>query len=355
MLPDSASAADNFAAYEGNGIIAECRYPLLAVSALLITAYRQSGGMFTAKRLRIRRRMDVFTRLVIFTLGLITISVFSTLAASYAFVSSAGMIAFTSDQSGNWDIYLMDVGHSISHNLTHHPADDVDPAWSNVAGRLAFFSDRNGDVNTEIYLMNLDGGDVQPLAIGGDNVGHPSWSADGQQIVFIRNFGNIRFIDVDGTNERGLTYGFGPVWSPTNGEIAYYKEQRGDLNADIYLINEDGSAQRNLTQHPAHDWHPSWSPDGRQLAFVSSRDGNPEIYVMDAACTAPCPAHRLTHNPSADRDAAWSPDGLLIAFESEIDGKSQIFIMSVDGANPRLLNNGLVENRSPVWIDLLDS
>jgi TolB protein len=301
------------------------------------------------------RWIEAFGRLVIITFGLVTVSVFATLAGSHVLVYSVEMIAFTSNQTGNWDIYLMDVNRNMSHNLTHHPADDVDPAWSAVGGHLAFSSNRRRDGNTEIYFMSLDGSDVQPIIEGGDNFWQPYWSVDGHEIVFIRNYGNIRFMDIERASERGLTYGFGPVWSPTDGRIAYYADYQGSLNADIYLINENGQDLRNLTQHSAHDWDPAWSPDGRQIAFVSSRDGNAEIYVMDASCAAPCPAHRLTYNSPTDRAPTWSPDGLFIAFESDIDGKSQIFIMNADGANPHPLGDSLVERRSPVWINLLDN
>jgi Tol biopolymer transport system component len=297
----------------------------------------------------------VITRLGVMTLGLMTLLIFSALAGGHAPVTSTGIMAFTSNQSGNWEIYVMDIRRDLARDVTHHRADDLGPAWSAVAGQLAFFSDRNGDTSTEIYLMSMDGSDVQPLITGEHNFGQPYWSADGQQIVFVRNYGNIRFMDVERANERWITYGFGPVWSPLGDRIAYYADHQGNLNADIYLIDEDGRDLRNLTQHPAHDWDPAWSPDGRQLAFVSSRDGNAEIYVMDAACVAPCPTHRLTYNPPPDRAPTWSPDGLFIAFESVINGKSQIFIMNADGTNPHLLNNGFVESRSPVWIDLLDS
>jgi TolB protein len=299
--------------------------------------------------------VQVITGLGSVTLAFMMVLVFSLIAASHAPVTPSGIMAFTSNEDGNWDIYVMDIYRDIARAVTRHPANDFGPVWSAVTGQFAFFSDRNGDVDTEIYFMGLNGSDVQPVVTGEDNYGQPYWSVDGQQIVFIRNFGNIRFMDVDGTNEHGLAYGFGPVWSPTNGHIAYYRDQRGNLNGDIYVINEDGGDPRNLTQHPAHDWDPAWSPDGRQLAFVSSRDGNAEIYVMDAACIAPCPANRLTHNSFTDSAPAWSLDGLFIAFESEINGRYHVFIMNADGTNPRPLNKGFIESRSPVWIDGLDT
>ena len=77
------------------------------------------------------------------------------------------------------------------------------------------------------------------------------------------------------------------------------------------MINADGSGQENLTQHPARDSHPSWSRDGRKLAFVSRRDGNSEIYVMNADGSG---LRNVTRAPSNDLGPAWSPDGRAIAF-----------------------------------------
>ena len=83
-------------------------------------------------------------------------------------------------------------------------------------------------------------------------------------------------------------------------------------------MNADGSGQGNLTQHPASDSHPSWSPDGRKLAFVSRRDGNSEIYVMNADGSG---LRNVTRTPSNDLDPAWSPDGRAIAFVQKIQKK----------------------------------
>ena len=71
-----------------------------------------------------------------------------------------------------------------------------------------------------------------------------------------------------------------PAWSPDGRKLAFVS--RRDGNSEIYVMNADGSAQENLTRQPANDSQPSWSPDGRKIAFVSRRDGNSEIYVMNA-------------------------------------------------------------------------
>jgi Tol biopolymer transport system component len=107
-----------------------------------------------------------------------------------------------------------------------------------------------------------------------------------------------------------------PAWSPDGRELAFVS--RRDGNFEIYVINADGSGQENLTQHPARDSHPSWSRDGRKLAFVSRRDGNSEIYVMNADGSG---LRNVTRAPSNDLGPAWSPDGRAIAFVKMIQKK----------------------------------
>src|SRR5256885_16405756 len=91
-------------------------------------------------------------------------------------------------------------------------------------------------------------------------------------------------------------------------------------------MNADGSA---LTQLADRSFDPRWSPTGQRIAFTSTRDGNPEIYVMNADGSAQT---RLTNNPGADANPSWSPDGQRIALETTRDGASEIYVMNADGS-----------------------
>jgi len=105
----------------------------------------------------------------------------------------------------------------------------------------------------------------------------------------------------------------------------------------------------NLTQQPALDFWPVWSPDGQQIAFVSGRDRNWEIYAVNADGTR---ATNLTRSPSDDRWPAWSPDGRLLAFASQrvVEGSRQwdIYVMNADGTGVRRLPTGGFA-RMPSW------
>ena len=102
-----------------------------------------------------------------------------------------------------------------------------------------------------------------------------------------------------------------------------------DGNAEIYVMDADGGNQENLTNHPAYDAQPDWSPDGTKIAFVSTRDdAGSQIHVMDADGRN---VIRLTDVPGGKRDPDWSPDGRQIAFS--VDGRDEdyIAVMDADG------------------------
>jgi TolB protein len=111
------------------------------------------------------------------------------------------------------------------------------------------------------------------------------------------------------------------------GQIAFVSDRDG--NREIYLINADGTGLTNLTNHPAEDYSPAWSPDGRQLAFVSDRSGTAQIYVMDADGND---IRQLTNLEQNARRPVWSPDGSKIAFATELPFReNNIYWIASDG------------------------
>ena len=135
-----------------------------------------------------------------------------------------------------------------------------------------------------------------------------------------------------------------PVWAPDGARIAFLSTRDG--NYEIYAMDSDGSNPRNLTSHESNEEDPSWSPDGRRIAFVSNRDGNIDIHVMGSDGSNP---RNLTNDQRDDFNPAWSPDGRHIAFESMNEGNFEIYVMGSDGSNPRNLTNHEREDRNPVW------
>jgi len=128
-------------------------------------------------------------------------------------------------------------------------------------------------------------------------------------------------------------------------KIAFCSERDGDV--EIYVMDADGSEQKNLTNNPAIDEEPSWSPDGTKIAFVSARDGNWEIYIMNADGSD---QKDLTNDPAYDGFPRWSPDSTKLAFVSNRDGNNEIYVMNADGGEQKnLTNTATAEEGHPQW------
>jgi Tol biopolymer transport system component len=128
-----------------------------------------------------------------------------------------------------------------------------------------------------------------------------------------------------------------------NGRIAFSADDGLPARADdVWAMDPDGTDLVNLTsEQPCCNGEPDWSPDGTKVAFESTRDGQSEIYVMDADGSDPV---RLTNDPAWDLTPAWSPDGTKVAFTSSRDGQS-IYVMNADGSDPVRITGG----HSPAW------
>jgi TolB protein len=145
-----------------------------------------------------------------------------------------------------------------------------------------------------------------------------------------------------------------PAWSPDGRKLAFVS--RRDGNSEIYVMNADGSDQENLTRQSASDSDPNWSRDGRRIVFVSRRDGNSEIYVMNADGSG---LRNLTRAPSDDLDPAWSPDGRAIAFVQECMprpgdpqwrcGGTYLYVVNADGSGLRRLTTVRGHALTPSW------
>ncbi len=173
---------------------------------------------------------------------------------------------------------------------------------------------------------------------------------------------DIFVMNTDGSDQRNITndpnnWDEHPAWSPDGTKIAFTSDRHGRWHYEIYVMNADGSDQRNITNaHPYNapaysDRDPAWSPDGTKIAFASSRDGNWEIYVMNADGSD---QRNITNDPDYDdRSPAWSPDGTKIAFISNRDGPSynfDIYVMNADGSDQRnITNSSQYNDGSPAW------
>lgn len=120
-------------------------------------------------------------------------------------------------------------------------------------------------------------------------------------------------------------------------------------------MNADGTNQINITNHPAPDSDPAWSPDGTKIAFISARGGRDQIYVMNSDGTNPNPIKR-PDNIATVRSPSWSPDGTKIPFGSNPERvrAPQIYVINADGTNPvNITNNPKHSDWHPAWSPIL--
>jgi WD40 repeat protein len=265
-------------------------------------------------------------------------------------VDNGGLIAFSSNMDGDFEIWVMESNGSNQRKLTDNHAIDLSPAWSPDGSQIAFVSNRDG--NDEIYFMNADGSHVRRLTqTEYANESFPAWSPNGRDISFDSDRdGNweIYVMATDGTNLRRLTYNpaddWITSWSPDGSQIVF--ESKRDGNYEIYLMAADGSEQRRLTDTQAHDGFPAWSPDGTEVAFMSNRDGDYEIYVMEADGTH---QRQITRNLIEDSNPDWSADGEWLIFVSQTSGNDEIYIMNIDGSIAMQLTDNGAQNWTPAW------
>jgi Tol biopolymer transport system component len=327
---------------------------------------------------------------------------------SPSFAPDGKSFVYASRAAGNWDIYLQRVGGKNPINLTKDSAaHETQPSISPDGERIVFRSERDGG---GLYVMGATGENTKRVTDFGFN---PSWSPDGQfiacdeqsvtsahargvipclsWIVNVRTGEKRRLSDRDALQ---------PQWSPKGGRIAYWGVSEGTRPRDIWTIPAEGGEPVAVTNDPAVDWNPVWSPDGRYLYFASDRSGSMNLWrvpideasgrVLGPLEPVTTPSvnsaqlsfardgrllyvrqetqknlQRIAFDPVREKivgDPIWitssarqatfpalSPDGEWLAFCSIGDRQEDIFIARRDGSAVRNLTDDAPKDRSPRW------
>jgi Tol biopolymer transport system component len=253
--------------------------------------------------------------------------------------------------------------------LSQDAFNDQASARSKDGKSLLISSDEPGQ--SALYVMHADGSPRTALTRTSSLVGGAKWSPDGNTIVFDEDVtGNgcyrvfkmnaadgtrvIEDIVVDGSGTTALTPPSGDCawsasWSPDGTKIAFGTTRDG--NFDIYLMNADGSNPTRLTgDYGRNDAFPVFAPDGKRILFTSWNEGldpaSADVYMMNADGTE---RTRLTTNPTEDSYPAWSPDGARIVFQSGRDGNLEIYLMNADGSGQTRVTSDPAEDFGAIW------
>jgi hypothetical protein len=244
--------------------------------------------------------------------------------------SGQGAIAYTAWEGDQANIYLLNADGSGKKLLV---AKASEPAFSPDGKRLAYYSWRSDALG--LRILEIDSGKDTQLTSSTEDA-YPTWSPDGNRILFWELPSGIAMINTDGSGRRPVGRGEFPAWSPRGDRIAAKSCIGNDCG--IVLMNTDGSNPVRITTN-ANDGQPAWSPDGRDIAFVSNRDGNWEIYAVKADGSW---LRRITNDVHTDGLPAWAADGARIAFRSDRSGVWAIYTATGVGGPPVKLTDAAV-------------
>jgi Tol biopolymer transport system component len=264
-------------------------------------------------------------------------------------VSLSGRIVFDNHE----DVWTINLDGTDLRQLTKSPGADFDPSWSPDGTHIAFRSERSGD--SEIWMMNADGSDQHRLAAGLS----PAWSPDSSKIAYAGpgtilcppippgpglECSGLSIMNADGSGQHRVPNTVGgeyPTWSPDGRRIAFNSNMTGDHV--MYTVDPDGSNLVDLSA-VGEGWQVDWSPDGRSILFDSGRDqsgGYGDVYVMRPDGSD---IRRLTDLKAYT--PAWSPDGEHIVFSAP-----GLFVMNPDGTGVTALPTNVGETSLPDWTD----
>jgi TolB protein len=251
---------------------------------------------------------------------------------------------------GNYNLFLMDLSGDIRKQLTFSlpNARSSYPDWSPDGNELVFTTRKYQGY--EIYLLEIETGEITRLTDPDASERDPVWSPDGSKLAYASGTEDgmqIFIMDSDGQNKRQLTFLDGDnrdpewsrSWSPSGGWI-YFVHGSG-FDYDLYRVNLVNNTVELVFDDEFDIIHPRISPDGRWIIFNSKyRAGTSEIYIIGINGNH---LRRLTVTGGQEMTANWSPDGRNIIYVKRIRwaSREEVWIMDLNGSNPQLLVEGL--------------
>jgi TolB protein len=266
--------------------------------------------------------------------------------------STLALLFVSSRDGGYYSIWGMNADGSRQQRLTKEKGSfnstsgsflEVDPAWSPDGRLIAFSSRRTG--TSAIYVVRPDGTGLKRLGAGRGEQTEPSWSPDGKRIAFAAGpTERIEVMNADGTGIHAITGNQGeiePAWSPVGNWIVYVRKSNIMSIRELWLVHPDGTGKHQLTYLGGSASKPTWSPDGKRIAFADNAKGSFGIYTIRLGGKG---VRRLTNSSSDDFEPAWSPGGNLIAFDRD----GGIWTTTLGGKLTQL-TNGKGNDSTPAW------
>lgn len=256
-------------------------------------------------------------------------------------------IVYSSDATGNREIYTCDFDGYGPVQITHDKSICLLPSWSSDAEKIFYTSYKSG--NPDLYAYFIDQEKTYVISSRDGLNYSASASPDGKYLACVLTIaGNseIYLLDPSGRIIKRLTYSSlidsAPTWAPSSREIAFTSDRTG--TPQIYVMDIEGLNTRRLTFQGNYNDQASWSPRGDLIAYSSREQEGFQIYTVDITGASP---KKLT-DIGASEGPSWSPDGLHIVYSHIVDGQYQLFLMDYNGLNKMRLN--LPGNcKTPEW------
>ncbi|WP_224368029.1 TolB family protein [Hyalangium versicolor] len=268
-----------------------------------------------------------------------------------------GVIAFISERATQKDVWLVKPTGE-ERQLTQSPQEDdytAAPAPDGKALLIIAARTVNGLHLEQLRLQPLDGSAPVPLNAPRARARNASWSPDGRWLVAesdAQGFSDlVRIEPKAGAAEQRLTSVsegcFEPSVSPDGSEIAFVSSREGD--PEVYVMRADGTGERRITAFYQEDREPRWSPDGKWLSFISNREGRDRYFLVHPD-GAELRALSGAASKGEERELVWSPDSQKVAFVERLpDAKSRIWVASVASGELVALTDGKSRDDEPAW------
>jgi len=257
-------------------------------------------------------------------------------------------IAYVIRKGNAKEIYVMDYDGYNPRAFTHNNSLNLFPNWAPDNSKLAFVSYRP---KPEISIYSYIDGSRLPFPMFNALASTPAISPDGTEIAFCmrtpRGDSDVFISKLDGSGRRNISNSpaidTSPTWSPSGKQISYIS----GLPCQIFICDTDGSNLRKIIKEGGDADSVAWSPDGKWLAFhwKPRLSLNYDIFVADVASGT---IRQITYDSGSNESPSWAPDGRHLVFQSNRTGSWQIYTMLLEGTKPRRITNEGI-NSSPAW------